>query len=1373
MVRFSVLFALVFALTAQGMSVGVGKVDITPDYPIRLCGYALRKTESTGIEQHVYAKALALGDDDQLAMLITVDTTGVPSELAEKIAARIQTEAHVARERLVICSSHSHCAPCLTGYAPNIFGKPVTAEEQATIDKYTQQVADGVVKAALAAIADRKPGNLSWGSGQADFAANRRTKGGPVEHAVPLLLVTDDQGHERAIVANYACHCTTLGPDFNKICADWSGFAQAEIEKRHPGAMAMITIGCAGDANPMPRGTLDLAKQHGHEFADAVDQILTGKLAPLTEPLTTVLKRTTLPFEPIKRKDEWEALAKRPDYIGGNARIQLAKLNRGETLPTEMPYTAETWTFGNQLAMVFLMGEVVVDYDLRIKNDFDPSRLWISAYSNGVSCYIPSRRILTEGGYEAESNMVYYARPAKFAPGVENIVIELVHSMLPTSYRTAKSLEDFPLPLNVEESKRAFHLRDDLKVDLAVSEPLIASPVAIDWGLDGRLWVVEMKDYPNGVDENLTPGGDIKVLESTHHDGHYDKATVFLDHLRMPTGVMVWGKGVLICAAPDIIYAEDTKGTGKADLIKVLYTGFGPKNEQWLVNGLAYGLDNWIYGASSIANDPIHSTLTNQTIDLGNRDFRIHPETGALEPAEGRTQFCRPTDDFGNAFANDNSNLLWNYPLPEHYVARNPATIAPGQVLCPRGYDFNQLYPVARMLVRFNEPNSAGRTTSACGPAIYRDSLLPHDLYGNAFGCEPVHSMVYRLLTEPNGVTFSAHRAPEEQHSEFFASTDNWFRPVQVRTGPDGALWVVDMHRFVIEHPRWITPDRMMTLDVRAGADMGRIWRILPKDKEPQSIPDRSVMSTADLAAALDTDNGTVRDMIQRVLVERKDKSAVTPLESLVRKSTRAPVRLQALCTLDGLGAVSADLLQTALHDEHPGVRRQAVRISEPLLDREPAVLQALAQLAKDADETVRFQVALSLGESSSAEAARVIGDIAVKEVGDAWFRAAVSSSAVHQPLVILQTFIAGAPNSAQRDDLIAQLVHTGAAHVDHVPELVAIIAPKDAAQPWNLKALGKLVDAVQADDGSLPAEAKDAIAAARSIAADKHADTALRAAAIGLLARGSEPSADDLKLLAAFLQPQSLPELQNAALASLGRSRGPKPPAMLIAYWKTASPAQRNATLNLLVSRPEWTLVLLDAVEKNKVQLAEIPITTRVRILKIEDTTVHARAQALLSTTRPSTRQEILKQFESVGEMKGDATRGAAVFNRTCVSCHHLSNLGHAVGPDLSALTDRSPRALMIAILDPNAAVDGKYFAYDLQLRDGRVLSGIITSETASSVTLLQPTALSETISRSDLVKLRNTGLSLMPEGLEAGMSKQDLADLISFVAAAKPSKP
>jgi hypothetical protein len=356
--------------------------------------------------------------------------------------------------------------------------------------------------------------------------------------------------------------------------------------------------------------------------------------------------------------------------VGYHAKKNLARLARGETLPTKLPYSVQTWVFGTDLAMVFLPGEVVIDYQLRLKREFDASRLWVNAYANDAPCYIPSRRILAEGGYEAEDSLWYYDQPARLAMSSEDRIVQAVHELLPKQFLAPTNHADAPRPLSPREALNTIRVAPELEVQLAASEPLVIDPVAIDWGADGRLWVVEMHDYPMGMDGKWQPGGRVRFLQDTNSDGRYDTATLFLDGLPFPTGVFAWRRGVLVCAAPDILYAEDTNSDGRADVVRKLFTGFATDNYQARVNSLSLGLHGWIYGAHGLLGGKIRfvggTSSTSPTLnrdlrssslqplsdelDIRGRDFRMNPDTGAFEPASGLTQQGRVRDDFGNWF---------------------------------------------------------------------------------------------------------------------------------------------------------------------------------------------------------------------------------------------------------------------------------------------------------------------------------------------------------------------------------------------------------------------------------------------------------------------------------------------------------------------------------------------------------------------------------------------------------------------------------------------------------------------------------------------------------------------------------------------------
>ena len=553
---------------------------------------------------------------------------------------------------------------------------------------------------------------------------------------------------------------------------------------------------------------------------------------------------------------------------------------------------------------------------------------------------------------------------------------------------------DMPPPKSPAEALASFRVRSGFRVELVAAEPMVIDPIAFDWGADGRLWVVEMRDYPLGLDGKGQPGGVVKVLEDTDGDGRYDKVTTFLEGVAFPSSVMPWKKGALIAAAPDLFYAEDTDGDGKADVRKVLFTGFDPGNQQHRFNGFEWGLDGWIYVANGDSGGRVKSLATGQVISIGGRDLRFRPDTGEMETVSAQTQFGRRRDDWGNWFGNDNPTWLWHVTMPEHYLRRNPRlAVKRVQHVLANYENSTRVFPASAPMVRPNQPWSLNHVTSACSPTPYRDDLFGPDFATSVFISEPVHNAVHREVLVRDGSGFTSHRAPGEEQSEFFASTDNWFRPVTTRTGPDGALYVADMYRFVIEHPEWISPEMQARLDLRAGADKGRIYRIVPEGKRRRPIPNLAKLNARELVAAMDSPNGWQRDMAQRLLVERGDRSVSEPLKNLLNVSHAPQVRLQAIATLGLLGALTPESLLTALADPHPAVRCEALRQSETQTGRADSIFPAVTALAADSDAAVRLQTAFSLGAWPAEKSEPVLRDLATRDDADETLRVAIMSS--------------------------------------------------------------------------------------------------------------------------------------------------------------------------------------------------------------------------------------------------------------------------------------------------------------------------------------------------------------------------------------------
>lgn len=946
--------------------------------------------------------------------------------------------------------------------------------------------------------------------------------------------------------------------------------------------------------------------------------------------------------------------------------------------------------------------------------------------------------------------------------------------------------------------------RPGFQVDLMASEPMVMDPVALAWGPDGKFWVAEMADYPNGLDGRGQPGGRVRFLADTDGDGQYDRSTLFLDRVPFPNGVHPWKKGVLVSAAPDIFYAEDTDGDGQADLREVLYTGFGEGNQQHRVNGFAYGLDNWLYIANGDSGGTIKSVKSGKTVNLSGRDLRIHPASGDLEPVTGQTQFGLNRDDWGNWFGNNNSRPMYQLVLEDRYLRRNPhfappdprrdVSVTPGAA---------PVFPASKTLTRFNDFHAANRFTSACSAIVYRDDVFTERLRASTdegtgagrvigdqlmFVSEPVHNLVHCEVMTPRGTTFTSRRLPDEQQSEFLASTDNWCRPTQLRVGPDGALWIADMYRLVIEHPQWIPLEWQQKLDVRAGADQGRIWRVAPAGQRLRRIPRLDQLSPAELVAALDSPSGWQRDLVQQLLVEHADLTTVPALKTLARTCARPQARLQALCTLDGLSALDAELLTAALGDAHPGVRRHAVRLCERLPERSAALVARLVQLADDADAAVRMQLAYTLGEIPGADAATALGQLAVQDAEDVYAAAAVMSSLNAQNLAVVTASVAAAFEAGKISGNRLQPFVGQALAWEHPAALAGVLreaAEGDVRQwlPWQWGLVEQLLSAVErrggwekwsrSADGDLRPVVQrlnEQFARLRELVPDASAPPELRAAGVRVALATQADGAARGRMLLDWLQPAYPPAVQQAALQAVG-GRGEKPVAgAILARWSGLSPALRTQALELLLGQHASQELVLAALEAKDLSPAEFTAAARQRLLDHRDAALRARAEKIFGGASSGQRAEVLARYQPTVRAGGDAQRGGEHFRKVCAQCHKLGETGYPVGPDLAALSDKSPEALLTAILDPNRAVEAKFLTYVAVTKDGKTQQGLLAAETATSVTLLAAEAKQQTLLRNDIDELSASAKSLMPEGLEKDLPPQAVADLVAFVRANVP---
>lgn len=435
--------------TNETMDVGIAHIDITPESSVRLSGFAARgKSEADKVLNRLSAKAMAFGTDAQHpTVLITVDLLGIQWRVTNAVVTALSKKVGLNPEQITILASHTHGGPeignlinhlqCRGDYPFNYnFSDSLLALDQLIhIAQFNEMLIKKLEEVALAALKNRKPARVAWGQGQASFAENRRTEGGPVDRSMPVLSIMNLDGSLRGVLVNYACHGISLGADVNEFHGDWMGEAQKAIETKHPGAVAMIAIGCAGDAHPIKRDKMEYLQSYGKEIAANVDQVIAAGLKPLTAAPVCKMKWIELPFAKVPTVTELIEFTSDTSIKGYYARLALDRIQRGEELPTELKYPIQTWNFGDSLLMINMGGEVVVDYATRLKKELGGHRIWINAYANDVSCYIGSRRVIKEGGYEADASMYWYDKPSSLAETVEESIIETIHQLAPASFK--------------------------------------------------------------------------------------------------------------------------------------------------------------------------------------------------------------------------------------------------------------------------------------------------------------------------------------------------------------------------------------------------------------------------------------------------------------------------------------------------------------------------------------------------------------------------------------------------------------------------------------------------------------------------------------------------------------------------------------------------------------------------------------------------------------------------------------------------------------------------------------------------------------------------------------------------------------------------
>ena len=942
------------------------------------------------------------------------------------------------------------------------------------------------------------------------------------------------------------------------------------------------------------------------------------------------------------------------------------------------------------------------------------------------------------------------------------------------------SADDRSSPQRPDDEAKSFRFADEhLIAELVAAEPDVVSPVAMAWDECGRLYVAEMSDYPAE-----TTGGRVKLLEDRDADGRYETVTIFADKLPFPNGVLPWNGGVLVTAAPNIWFLQDTDGDGQADVRRVILTGFGEGNQQLRVNGLFWGLDNWVYGANgrSDGNPRSPDQPAEKAASIRLHDFRFRPDTGEVQPVAGFSQFGLGHDDWGRRFPSWNTIPMRHVVLEERYLSRNPSLAQTSSVASILdAADTGRVFSISPPPTTFNrEP--VDYFNASCGLTIYRGDSLGTGYGGNAFVCESLTNLVHRRVLTDVGPTFIAARA--EADKEFLASTDSWFHPVNLATGPDGCLYVADFYRQSVEHPQFVPEPIRKTVDFRKGNEHGRLWRIRQRYHKPSTAPLLVPTKTAELVGYLGHANGWVRDTAQRLLVTQADTQAIPMLfEATLAKSPLA--RAHALWTLNGLQQLPESKLFSALRDPQPEVREQGLILAEGRIENGSAMSFSIINLADDANAKVRFHCALVLGEIHSPEATIALAKIADRDRSDEWMRLAVLSSLGQTAWPFLQTLTSqhsewlASPTEEQSHFLsdVAALIGAQNRESELADLLNLITSSLSSVEPGKLALLAGLADGLSRKGEPLHTLIKTQPPAltqflnklprlleeSRTIALSNEQSDSHRVLAIKTIAEIQPDLAGPVLL--ELLQPTQPTALQTAAARSLANVGKKELANQALDQWDTYTTATRREILATLLRTAELATAIVEGIEREKLAAVELDASAQEVLRRIPNADLQQKVAAIFPKNQTSDREAVVRGYEAALTLKGENTRGAELFSKTCFACHQMRGRGQRVGPDLSGTRARPKAALLSDILDPNKDVAPDYRSFVLVTTNGQVLTGILAAETATSITLRRAQGAEDTVLRSELAEFRPSGKTLRPEGLERTLSTQDVADILEFL--------
>ncbi|MFT5526046.1 MAG: putative membrane-bound dehydrogenase-like protein [Pirellulaceae bacterium] len=927
-----------------------------------------------------------------------------------------------------------------------------------------------------------------------------------------------------------------------------------------------------------------------------------------------------------------------------------------------------------------------------------------------------------------------------------------------------------PAALSPQRSLSEIVLPAGFEIELVASEPNVIDPVAIRFDEYGRLWVVEMRDYPLGPAEGKPGLSTIRLLRDKDGDGVYETSTVFADQLLFPTGLQPWRGGVIVTLSGKIVFMKDEDGDDRADIRETWYEGFAEQNSQLRANHPILGIDGYVYVANGLRGGIVANVRdpAEPPLEIRGYDFRFDPVTGRAETVTGMGQFGLTFNDYGERFVCSNRNPAKHIVLENEYLSRNPkvAISQTSNDVAVAG-EASRVYPLVKAWTTSNL--HSGQFTAACGVTFYRDTPL-RDLQNSVFTCEPTGSLVHCERVGRQGASFASR--PFAESKEFLASRDSWFRPVNLDVGPHGDLYVVDMYRAVIEHPQWVPAELQDRLDQRFGDDRGRIYRVTRKAEKSdgEGKPDRqdrnrvgiAQYSPTQLVETLSHSNAWYRDTAARLLLEGRDKLPLEALRQLVGNGKTPQSRAAALCLLKSTGNLETPDLIVGLKDADTEVVAMALRTGDELIRSSKELRKRALELSANGNTQLRFRALLALAPVTSEDEANLVG-LVLKSESDPWVVQAALVAAGSHAVPVLKIALSD-PQATHDSSLIESLAELAIATGSKPMDLLRLSRTASPTDMMSLllgtlkktKSASEVVANVARESDVFHKQFQSVV----DLAADRSAQHSERIRAISVL--GYSGSLEVLGKLAASNEST---EIRSAAVQALTRAPDEKLWRPLLNSVRSYSPNLRRTVLDGMIGNPRLLAMLLDAVEAEQIPATMFEPHQVRRLNSHSNVELRKRAMRLLASVVPADRTLVLQKYQAALMLDSDPIAGREVFKARCSNCHKIADVGFLVGPDISDSRTRTPAQLLTDILQPSRAVDAAFMGYTVITTEGKTFNGVLETENSSSVTIKQLGGKKVVLNRDQIDELRSDGISFMPNGLEKDISRQQMADLISFI--------